>query len=306
MWKILIDFLFVIPYFLFYFFSQIIFVQRLVFNLQLSPFVEIIFSFCGLLLSLLIFYLCAFNFKREDFFMNLALIGYGKMGKEIEKIAVSRGHQINLIIDVNNPDDLTVENLRKCDVAIEFTIPHSAVNNYNICFEAGIPVVSGTTGWLDKKEEVLRKCKETNGTFFYASNFSLGVNLFFELNKKLAKLMASRNEYEFEMTEVHHIHKLDAPSGTAITLAEDILEMLPGKTGWVNDKTPAENELNIKSERRGEIPGIHTIKYESEVDFIEITHSSKSRRGLAFGAVLAAEYCIGRKGILTMKNLLNI
>ena len=238
--------------------------------------------------------------------MNIALIGYGKMGKEIEKIAVSRGHQIKLIIDVNNPADLIVENLRKCDVAIEFTIPHSAVTNYNICFEAGIPVVSGTTGWLDKKEGIIKKCNETNGTFFYASNFSLGVNLFFELNKKLAELMATRNEYNVEMTEVHHIHKLDAPSGTAISLAEDIVKILPGKTSWVNDKTPAENELNIKSERRGEVPGIHTIKYESEADFIEITHSSKSRTGLALGAVLAAEYCMGKKGVLTMKDLLNI
>jgi 4-hydroxy-tetrahydrodipicolinate reductase len=238
--------------------------------------------------------------------MNLALIGYGKMGKEIEKIAVSRGHKINLVIDINNPQDLTFENLRKCDVAIEFTIPHSAVNNYNICFEAGIPVVSGTTGWLDKKEEVLRKCTEMNGTFLYASNFSLGVNLFFELNRKLAELMANRPEYSVEMTEVHHIHKLDAPSGTAITLAEDIINRLPGKNSWVNDKVAAENELNIKSERIGEVPGIHTIKYESDVDFIEITHSSKTRKGLAFGAVRAAEYCLDHKGILTMKDLLNI
>lgn len=228
------------------------------------------------------------------------------MGKEIEKIAVSRGHQIKLIIDINNPHDLTVENLRKCDVAIEFTIPDSAVKNYNICFEAGIPVVSGTTGWLDKKDEVYNKCNETNGTFFYGSNFSLGVNLFFELNRKLAELMANRTEYSVEITEVHHVQKLDAPSGTAISLAEDIMDKLPGKTSWVNDKTPAENELNIKSERRGEVPGIHTIKYESEVDCIEIIHNSKSRKGLAFGAVLAAEYCIGHKGILKMKDLLNI
>jgi len=228
------------------------------------------------------------------------------MGKEIEKIAVSRGHQIKLIIDINNPHDLTVENLRKCNVAIEFTIPDSAVKNYNICFEAGIPVVSGTTGWLDKKDEVYNKCNETNGTFFYGSNFSLGVNLFFELNRKLAELMANRTEYNVEITEVHHSQKLDAPSGTAISLAEDILDKLPGKTSWVNDKTPAENELNIKSERRGEVPGIHTIKYESEVDCIEIIHNSKSRKGLAFGAVLAAEYCIGHKGILKMKDLLNI
>ena len=238
--------------------------------------------------------------------MNLALIGYGKMGKEIEKIAVSRGHKFSLIIDINNPQDLTVENLQKCDVAIEFTIPKSAIQNYYKCFEAGIPVVSGTTGWLDKKEEVYKKCKESNGTFFYGSNFSVGVNLFFEINRKLAELMADRNEYKVEMTEVHHTQKLDAPSGTAISLAEDILDNINGKTGWVNDKLPAENEFNIKSERRGEVPGIHTIKYESEVDFIEITHSAKSRKGFAFGAVLAAEYCLGHKGILTMKDLLNI
>lgn len=238
--------------------------------------------------------------------MNLALIGYGKMGKEIEKIAVSRGHKINLIIDISNPQDLTVENLRKCDVAIEFTIPDSAADNYKKCFEAGIPVVSGTTGWLGKMEEVLDKCRQTNGTFFYSSNFSIGVNIFFELNRKLAGLMAGYNDYNVEMTEVHHIHKLDAPSGTAISLAEDILKIIPGKTSWVSDKYPAENELNIKSERIGEVPGIHTIKYESEVDFIEITHSSKSRKGLAFGVVLAAEYCQGHSGILTMKDLLNI
>ncbi len=238
--------------------------------------------------------------------MNIALIGYGKMGKEIEKIAVSRGHDIKLIIDINNQQDLTVENLQKCDVAIEFTIPDTAVKNYNICFEAGIPVVSGTTGWLHKKEEVYAKCNKVGGTFFYASNFAIGVNLFFELNKKLADLMSTRPEFNVEMTEVHHIHKLDAPSGTAITLAEDILQKLPGKDSWVNDKTPQKNEINIQSERRGEVPGIHTIKYESEVDFIEITHETKNRKGLATGAVLAAEYCMNHKGILTMKDLLNI
>lgn len=253
-----------------------------------------------------IFYICALIFIRSNIFMNLALIGYGKMGKEIEKIAVSRGHKINLIIDISNPQDLTVENLQKCDVAIEFTIPDSAVDNYKKCFEAGIPVVSGTTGWLGKMEEVHNKCIECNGTFFYASNFSIGVNIFFELNRKLASLIAGYSNYNVEMTEVHHTQKIDAPSGTAISLAEDILKIIPGKTAWVNDKIPAENELNIKSERTGEVPGIHTIRYESDVDFIEITHSSKNRRGLAFGVVLAAEYCLRRNGILTMKDLLNI
>lgn len=238
--------------------------------------------------------------------MNIALIGYGKMGKEIEKIAVSRGHQIKLIIDIDNQHELTAENLKKCDVAIEFTIPHNAVKNYEVCFEAGIPVVSGTTGWLDKKEDVLKMCAEKNGTFFYGSNFSVGVNLFFALNRKLAELMAPYKEYNVEMTEVHHIHKLDAPSGTAISLAEDIIDIFPRKNKWVNDQVPTENELNIKSEREGEVPGIHTIKYESDVDFIEITHSTKSRKGLAFGAVLAAEYSVGKKGILNMKDLLNL
>jgi 4-hydroxy-tetrahydrodipicolinate reductase len=238
--------------------------------------------------------------------MKIAMIGYGRMGKEIEKIAVSRGHEINLKIDISNPEDLTIENLKKSDVAIEFTVPNSAIKNYNICFEAGIPVVSGTTGWLDKKEEVYNACKKADGTFFYGSNFSVGVNLFFELNKKLADLMAPRNEYDVEMTEVHHTQKLDAPSGTAISLAEDALEILPQKESWVNDQTPEKNEMNIKSEREGQVPGIHTLKYESEIDFIEITHSAKSRKGFAFGAVLAAEYCLENKGILTMKDLLKL
>lgn len=238
--------------------------------------------------------------------MKIALIGYGKMGKEIEKIALERGHEIALKIDVDNQKDLTVKNLKKCDVAIEFTMPVSAVSNYFTCFEAGIPVVSGTTGWLDRKEEVVAKCTETNGTFFYGSNFSVGVNLFFELNRKLAELMAPREEYDVEMTEVHHTQKLDAPSGTAISLADDILETLNTKKKWVNDQAAARDELNIKSERVGQIPGIHTIRYESDVDFIEITHSAKSRKGFAFGAVLAAEFCLGNKGILTMKDLLKI
>jgi len=238
--------------------------------------------------------------------MKIALIGYGRMGKEIEKIALDRGHQIVLKIDVDNQEDLTVENLKKCDVAIEFTIPASAISNYFTCFEAGIPVISGTTGWLERKDEVYKKCAETNGTFFYGSNFSVGVNLFFELNRKLAELMSTRKEYGVEMTEVHHTQKLDAPSGTAISLAEDIVDILPDLNAWVNDKETKANELNIKSERVGQVPGIHTVRYESEVDYIEITHSAKSRKGFAFGAVLAAEFCLENKGILTMKDLLKI
>jgi 4-hydroxy-tetrahydrodipicolinate reductase len=238
--------------------------------------------------------------------MKLALIGYGKMGKEIEKIARSRGHEISLIIDIDNPHDLTVENLRKCDAAIEFTIPDSAFNNYLKCFEAGIPVVSGTTGWLSRKEEVHQKCRESNGTFFYGSNFSVGVNLFFELNRQLARLMAPRAEYKPEMTEVHHTQKLDAPSGTAISLAEDLVEILPSVESWADAGEAKGNQLPIQSEREGEVPGIHTIKYDSEVDYIEITHSAKSRQGFALGALLAAEYSLGKKGILTMKDMLKI
>ncbi|WP_372950521.1 4-hydroxy-tetrahydrodipicolinate reductase [Mariniphaga sp.] len=238
--------------------------------------------------------------------MKLALIGYGKMGKEIEKIALSRGHQIELKIDINNQQDLTIKNLRKCDAAIEFTIPKSAVDNYFKCFEAGIPVVSGTTGWLDRKTEVHQKCKELKGTFFYGSNFSVGVNLFFELNRQLAKLMAPHSEYTPKMTEVHHTQKLDAPSGTAISLAEDLVEILPTVNSWADASDATENQLPIKSEREGEVPGIHTIKYDSEVDYIEITHSAKSRKGFALGAVLAAEYSLGKKGILTMKDMLKI
>ena len=238
--------------------------------------------------------------------MKLALIGYGKMGKEIEKTAVSRGHKIELIIDINNQQDLTAENLKKCDAAIEFTIPKSAADNYFKCFEAGIPVVSGTTGWLDRKEEVHQKCLQSGGTFFYGSNFSVGVNLFFELNRQLAKLMTPHSEYKPELTEVHHTQKLDAPSGTAISLAEDLIEILPSVNGWAHLEKATESQLPIKSEREGEVPGIHTVKYDSEVDYIEITHSAKNRKGFALGAVLAAEYSLGKKGILTMKDMLKI
>ena len=238
--------------------------------------------------------------------MRIALIGYGKMGKEIEKIALDRGHEIVLKIDITNPEDLTIRNLQTADVAIEFTIPSSAVRNYMLCFEAGIPVVSGTTGWLDRQPEVFENCKKLNGTFFYTSNFSLGVNIFYSLNKKLAALMASHSEYKVGITEIHHTQKLDSPSGTAITLAEGIMENIPSKTKWINQKTENEAELEIISERIGEVPGTHSIKYDSEVDYIEITHCAKSRKGLAFGAVMAAEFSYNKKGILNMNDLLNI
>jgi 4-hydroxy-tetrahydrodipicolinate reductase len=238
--------------------------------------------------------------------MKIALIGYGKMGKEIEKIALDRGHEIVLKIDITNPEDLTIANLQKADVAIEFTIPSSAVSNYKLCFEAGIPVVSGTTGWLERLPEVHQLCKTLNGTFFHTTNFSLGMNIFFALNQKLAELMANRSEYTIEMKEIHHTQKLDAPSGTAITLAEGILKNIPQKKSWVNHSTSQTDELGIISVREGQVPGTHSINYDSEVDYIEITHCAKSRKGLAFGAVLAAEYSFGKKGILSMNDMLNI
>ena len=238
--------------------------------------------------------------------MKIALIGYGKMGKTIEAIAKDRGHEIVLTIDMDNQHDLTEENLKKADVAIEFTIPSSALNNYKKCFASGVPVVSGTTGWLERKAEVLKEMESQNGTFFYASNFSLGVNLFFALNKKLAELMKNRSEYDISMEEVHHTQKLDAPSGTAISLAEDLFEVHPGKKSWTLETPTQADEMHIEAIREGEVPGIHRIKYESDVDYIEIEHSAKSRQGFAFGAVLAAEFCSDKKGLVSMNDLLNL
>ncbi len=238
--------------------------------------------------------------------MKIALIGYGKMGKTIEDIALTRGHEIVLKIDVDNYHELTAKNLQKADVAIEFTVPASALGNYRACFQAGVPVVSGTTGWLDRKEEVLKEIKHYDGTFFYASNFSLGANLFFALNRKLASLMANRPEYQVSMEEVHHTQKLDAPSGTAISLAEDLIAILPGVHSWTLDDTSNSGQVKIKAVREGQVPGIHRISYESEVDHILIEHSAKNRNGLALGAVLAAEFCPGKKGLLSMNDLLKL
>ncbi len=238
--------------------------------------------------------------------MKIALIGYGKMGKTIERIALNRGHEVLLRIDLDNQNELTINNLKKTDVAIEFTVPASAMANYRLCFQAGVPVVSGTTGWLSRKDDVLKEMTQYNGTFFYASNFSLGVNLFFALNKKLAALMANRPEYQVSMEEVHHTQKLDAPSGTAITLAEDLVGTLPGINSWTLENPPHPDQLKIDAIREGQVPGIHRIRYESEVDHILIEHSAKSREGFAVGAVLAAEFCPGKKGLLNMNDLLNL
>lgn len=235
--------------------------------------------------------------------MKIALIGYGKMGKEIEKIARERGNEICAIIDVNNQEDFESDGFRSADVAIEFTIPSIAMNNYQKCFKYSIPVVSGTTGWLGRMDEVKNAC--ANGqTFFYASNFSVGVNVFFAVNKYLAKLMNSVSDYRIEMEEIHHTQKLDAPSGTAISLAEDIISEVEGVTGWCEESADLESQIPIKCIRRGQIPGNHTVKYESEVDSITINHDAKSRKGFALGAVLAAEFAAGKKGFLSMQDLL--
>ena len=236
--------------------------------------------------------------------MNIAIIGYGKMGQEIEKIAIERGHTISLIIDKKNNNELNSENLKKIDVAIEFSRPETAYSNYIKCFEANVPVVSGTTGWLDKFDKIKSLCENDKKGFFYASNFSLGVNIFFELNKKLAKIMNGFKDYDIDMEEVHHIHKLDSPSGTAITLAEGIIENNDSKENWTENTEYKKNDIYIKSYREGEVPGIHRIKYESEVDLIKIEHSAKTRKGFCFGAVLAAEYMNGKTGMHSMKDML--
>jgi len=236
--------------------------------------------------------------------LRIALIGYGKMGKAIEAIAIKRGHTIGLKIDIDTANEFTKENLQQCDVAIEFTSPHSAVENILTCLDAGIPVVSGSTGWLARWDEVKDKCAALNGSMVYASNYSVGVNLFFEINKYLAGLMQQHDDYDVSMEEIHHTEKKDAPSGTAITLAEQILENLGRKKQWVNRDSITPEELSIISERIDPAPGTHKVKYSSEVDDIEIIHTAHNRQGFATGAVLAAEFIKGKKGIFSMKEVL--
>jgi 4-hydroxy-tetrahydrodipicolinate reductase len=238
--------------------------------------------------------------------MKLALIGYGKMGKAIEEIALQRGHKVCLKIDIDTMPSFTTQNLLQCDAAIEFTGPDSAKENIIQCIESGIPVVSGSTGWLQEWEKVKSFCDEKNGTLLYSSNFSVGVNIFFELNKKLAQLMKGQSTYKVSMEEIHHTQKKDAPSGTAITLAEQILEEINTKTGWVNNETENASLLPIISKRIDPAPGTHSIKYSSSIDDIEIIHTAHSRTGFATGAVLAAEFIAGRKGIFSMRDVLGI
>lgn len=239
--------------------------------------------------------------------MKIALIGYGKMGKMIEQIAISRGHEIVSIIDIDNQEDFNSDNFRSADVAIEFTAPHVAYGNYLKAWEQGVKVVSGSTGWLkDHGDEVRRACNEDGKTLFWASNFSLGVAIFSAINRYLAKIMNNYDAYDVSMTETHHIHKLDAPSGTAITLADEIIDEIDRKEKWelsVDDNKTDKSVLPIKAIREGEVPGIHTIEYNSEADKIVITHDAHSRKGFALGAVLAAEYTAKHQGLLTTSDL---
>ncbi len=235
--------------------------------------------------------------------MNIAIIGYGKMGKTIERMATSRNHRI---VYASNDPLMSASAIANADVAIEFTQPDAAVDNILVCAEAGVPVVCGTTGWLDRWDVVTKEVKKMHGTLFYASNFSLGVNLFFALNKSLAKMMAKHEQYTAEMTEIHHIHKKDAPSGTAITLADGIIGEHPRYDHWKLKGSEEEGDLPIKDIREGEVPGTHSIRYTSEQDAIEITHEAFGREGFALGAVIAAEWLPGKTGILGMDDLLDI
>jgi len=238
--------------------------------------------------------------------MKIALLGYGKMGKAIEEIALSKGHEIVLKIGASNTSDFTKENIQKADVAIEFTGPHTAFENISKCIQWAVPVVSGSTGWLDHFEKAKKICEEEKGCLLYASNFSIGVNLFFEINKQVAALMEPYENYDVSMTETHHTEKKDAPSGTAISLAEQILAHIGRKKKWVNEPSNEPSNLIIRSERIDPAPGTHTISYDSAIDSIEITHTAHTRKGFASGALLAAEFANQKIGIFTMKDVLGL
>jgi 4-hydroxy-tetrahydrodipicolinate reductase len=235
--------------------------------------------------------------------MKIALIGYGKMGKEIEAIALKRNHTITLKIDKDNSGSITENDLKKADVAIEFSTPDAVIDNIKKCLNSSLPVVVGTTGWYGNFEVIQKLCHDKNGSLFHATNFSLGVNLFFKVNSYLADLMNKYPDYDVSMEEIHHIHKLDKPSGTAITLAKQVLDKVERKNKWSID-TKADDTLFIKDIREGEVPGTHIIKYHSDIDDIEIMHKAHNRKGFALGAVIAAEYLHGKKGIYTMSDII--
>ena len=236
--------------------------------------------------------------------MKVAILGYGKMGQIIEKIALERGHNILLKINQNNIDELNIENLKKADVVIDFSTPESAKTNIILSIDAHKPIISGTTGWLNDYKVVKDYCIKNNGTFLYASNFSLGVNLFFELNKNLAKLMKKHQQYQINLTEIHHSEKLDAPSGTAISLAEQIISESNIKNKWTLNTKNSDEELKINAQRKRNITGTHSVNYKSEIDSISIIHEAHSRDGFALGAVIAAEWIISKKGVFSMHDVL--
>ena len=247
--------------------------------------------------------------------MNIALLGYGKMGKIIEKIATDRKHNIVLKIDHDNQHELTAENLKKADAVIEFTTPASVLNNIQHCFDAGVPIVVGTTGWYEHLDQVKQNCVDSGSTLLYGSNFSIGVNIFFHINRKLAKLMNDYAYYDVQVEEIHHTQKLDSPSGTAITIAEGIIDNLDRKKEWINvltaegndaDESSLKNEqVLIESFRIDSVPGTHTVTYDSEVDTIEFKHTAHNRNGFALGAVLAAEWVHNKKGFFSVQEMFN-
>jgi 4-hydroxy-tetrahydrodipicolinate reductase len=237
--------------------------------------------------------------------MKIALTGYGKMGHAIERFALARGHEISIRIDKDNVDDLYSEAFRCSDVAIEFTSPETAFDNVKASLEANVPVVCGSTGWLDRLDEAKRICADRNGAMLYSSNYSVGVNVLFALNRKLASIMKRFDDYDVSVTEIHHVHKKDAPSGTAITLADDIINILDRKTCWSLDENNA-GALHITAKREAEVAGTHVISYESSVDTIEIMHAAKNRDGFALGAVMAAEFLQGKQGFYSMQDVLGI
>ncbi|MEI6455415.1 MAG: 4-hydroxy-tetrahydrodipicolinate reductase [bacterium] len=236
--------------------------------------------------------------------MKIALLGYGKMGQEIEKMAIKRGHDISLILDNIENWEERGHLLRECEIGIDFSTSDSVVDIIYRCFEANIPVVTGTTGWHDDQDRVFQECQRQGKTLFYATNFSIGVNIFFELNRFLSSQMSRWHEYEISIEETHHVHKQDAPSGTAIVLANDIIRNIERKEKWVKEISENPEEIEIKSYRTENIPGTHIVRYESEIDSIEIIHTAKNRRGFALGALLAAEWVIGQKGVFFMKDML--
>lgn len=236
--------------------------------------------------------------------MNIAIIGYGKMGRMIEEVAAQRGHQIGLKINIENTEDFTKEALATADAAIEFTGPQTAFENVKRCIDFGVPVVSGSTGWNQHLSAAKEYCLQHGGAFLHASNFSIGVNIFFEINKLLARLMASQPDYEVTLKEIHHTQKLDAPSGTAVTLAEGVIQNIGRKKSWVNGPTQNNEELLIESQRIDPAPGTHFVKYSSGVDDIEIIHTAHNRKGFALGAVLAAEFIAGKKGVFRISDVL--